>query len=132
MLACAGAADDAAGVKRRAAPLPEAALAASSVVSLEEGQGGRLVQLAEQFQGHRIVRLQAGSKLVDQPGLALDQGFQVSAEGFEFLDQGAIRLEGTQVCQVAATSPGQQVSINGIGLGPRGFRRRSTVLGFRG
>jgi hypothetical protein len=90
------------------------------------------VQLAEQFQGHRIVLLQAGGKLVDQPGLALDQGFQVSAEGFEFLDQGTIGLEGTQVCQIAATSPGQQVSINGIGLGPRRFPAAVHCLGVQG
>jgi len=90
------------------------------------------VQLAEQLQGHRIVRLQAGGELVDQPGLALDQGFQVSAESFEFLDQGTVRLEGTKVCQVAATSPGQQVGIDGISLGPRRLTAPVPGLGVQG
>jgi hypothetical protein len=62
----------------------------------------------------------------------VDQGFQVSAEGFEFLDQGAIGLEGTKVCQIAATSPSQQVGVNGIGLGPSWLPPAVHCLGVQG
>jgi hypothetical protein len=58
-----------------------------SGVSLEESQGGRLVQLGKQRQGHRIVRLQAGGELVNQPGLALDQGFQSRLRALLSLEQ---------------------------------------------
>ena len=103
-----------------------------SGVGLEEGQSGRLVQLGEQLQGHRIVRFQTGGELVDQPSLALDEDFQVPAEGFEFLDQGAIRLEGTKVCQIATTGPGQQVGVDGIGLGPSRLPVAVHCLGIQG
>ena len=88
---------------------------------LQEGQRGRLLQFAEQLQRHRIVGLETGRELVDQAGLALDQGVLVARERLEFGDQGAIRGQAAQVSHIAASRARQQVGVDGVGLGPRGL-----------
>jgi hypothetical protein len=62
----------------------------------------------------------------------LDEGFQIPAKGFEFLDQGSIGLEGAKVCQIAATGPGQQVGIDSVGLGPGRLTAPVHGLGVQG
>ena len=98
-------------------------------VGLQEDQAGVLMQLGKQLQGRRIVLLEAGRQLVDQPRLRLDQGILIAGERFQLLDGDTIRLQATQLGQIEATDFGQQIGINLIGLGSGGFAQLIGGLG---
>jgi len=94
-------------------------------IGAQEGERRGLVQFAEHFQRDRVIRFEAGRELVDQPGLHLNQCILVARQGFEFLDLFAVRVEPAQILEVSAPGFGQQVGVNGVGLGSRG---RSPLL----
>src|SRR5579863_1453616 len=89
-------------------------------IGLQKDQSGPLLELSEQFQGHRIIGFQAGRQLIDQAGLHLDQRILVAAQGFEFGDLGTVRLQTSQVSQLRSAMLGQQIGINLVGLGTAG------------
>jgi len=89
-------------------------------IRLQKGQGRRLLDLAEQLQGHRVIGFEAGRDLVDQTGLALDQTVLVAGQGFEFGNDGAIGFEAAQLGKIGAPDLGQQIGIDTIRLGSRG------------
>ena len=61
-----------------------------------------MVQFAEKGQGHRVICLEAGSELVEQASLHLDQSILIAGQ---FLDQFTSGVEPTQISKVA---PGLQ------------------------
>jgi len=65
------------------------------------------VQLAEQLQGHGVVRFQAGRELIDQPRLRLDQAVLIARKHFKFGHEGTVRRQAAQVSQVATPSARQ-------------------------
>src|SRR5260221_9110277 len=98
----------------------------------QEGQGERLLQLGEQLEGDRVVRLKAGRQLIAQPRLALNQSILVAGERLEFLDQGAVRRQASQVVQVTTPRLGQQIGVNRVRLGARGLAQAVHRLGVDG
>jgi hypothetical protein len=79
-----------------------------------------LLQLAEQFQNDGVIRFETSRELVDQAGLHVDQSILVARQRFELLDLFTVRIESAQILEIGSSGFGQQVSINGIGLGPGG------------
>jgi hypothetical protein len=53
----------------------------------QEGERPGVLQLAEHFEGDRVIGFEAGRELVDQAGLHLDQRVLVAGQGFELLDR---------------------------------------------
>lgn len=88
-------------------------------IGLQKRRGDRLLQLAKQLQGDRIVRFETRCQLIDQAGLALNQAILVTGQGFELGNDRAIGPKSAQISEIRPTSFGQQVGINTIGLGSR-------------
>ncbi len=103
-----------------------------SGIGLQKQQGRALLQFAEQLQGHRVVLLEAGRQLIDQPRLRLDQGILIARERFQLLNRGAIGLQAVQFRQLQPTQFGQQMRVYAIGFGPRGFAQLIGPLGVDG
>jgi hypothetical protein len=99
---------------------------------LQKGKRRRLLKLTEELQGHQIIGLEAGSELVDQVVLTLDQTVLVASQGFEFGDVRVIRFESPQLGKIRSADFCQQVRIGTIRLGPEADRSRSIVLGLTG
>ena len=98
-------------------------------VCLQKHEGGALLQLGKQLQGGRVVFLEAGRQLVHQARLGLDQGILIAGQCFQFLHNGAIRLQSAQLGQVKAAYLGQQMGVNLIGLGSCRFAQLIGRLG---
>jgi hypothetical protein len=89
-------------------------------IGLQEPQRALLLQFAKQLQGHRIIDLEAGGELVDQPCLHLDQAVLIARELLEFSHLLAVWRQAVQIGQVCPSGLGQQVGIDRIGLSSRG------------
>jgi hypothetical protein len=90
-----------------------------SGIGPQEGECRGLLQLAEHFQRDRVVGYASGDELIDQPDLHLHQALLIAGQRFEFLDLFTVRVESAQVREVGPPGLGQQIGINGIGLGSR-------------
>ena len=64
-----------------------------------------------------IIRFEAGGQLIHQPCLALHQRVLIVGELLELMQQGAIRLQAPQLAQIILPRFGEQIGIDGIGLG---------------
>jgi hypothetical protein len=101
-------------------------------ICLQERDRKRLLQLGKQVERHRIIGFEAGGKLIDQPGLALNEPVLVASECFEFLYQWAIGSQSPQIGQITAAGLGQQRGIYRIGLRSRGLAAPVHRLGIDG
>lgn len=86
-------------------------------IGAQKSQGGGLLEFSKQIQGKRVIRFKTGGELIHQAGSHLDQRILVAGEGFQFLDQLTVRLESAQILEIGASGFGQQIGINGVGLG---------------
>jgi hypothetical protein len=73
-----------------------------SRASLQEHQGGVLLQLGEQLQGHMVIGFEKGGQLIDQPSLTLDQAILVARESFQLVNECTVGFEPPQNSKVTS------------------------------
>lgn len=93
-------------------------------ISPQKTLGDLSIQPRKQTEHHRIITSQAGSKLVDQLGLKLDQPQPIGGQFSEFSAFFGVPHQRMQTMNLGSQDVGQYRSISGIILrstGPKGF-----------
>src|SRR5437660_230755 len=88
-------------------------------IGLQEKQRGFLLELGKQLQGNWVIVLEAGSELVHQSGLHLDQTVLIACQRIEFGNFLTIRSQPMQIRKICSPCVGKHIGINRVRSGSR-------------